>query len=111
VWSRCRVERFDVLEAAIDTGFRHAVVCTLGRPAVVVTALLEQLSAAGAELRYHGDFDWPGVTIANLLIGSYRWRPARFGTTGISTRSPGSHRLSATCPVRGANAVESCWDP
>ena len=63
-----------VLEAAVDAGRRRAVVCTQGQPAVVVTALLSSLGAAGAELRYHGDFDWPGITIANALIGSYGCR-------------------------------------
>ena len=41
--------------------------------------LLERLAAAGAELRYHGDFDWPGITIANVLVGTHRCRPWRFG--------------------------------
>ena len=32
---------------------------------------------AGARLRYHGDFDWPGIAIANRLVaevGVVPWR-------------------------------------
>ena len=33
--------------------------------------------AGGGELRYHGDFDWPGVAIANSVMirhGARAWR-------------------------------------
>jgi uncharacterized protein (TIGR02679 family) len=29
--------------------------------------LLRRMGHAGAVLQYHGDFDWPGVAIANLI--------------------------------------------
>jgi uncharacterized protein (TIGR02679 family) len=58
-----------VLEAAMDRGSPAVVVCTAGNPTVVVTALLSRLVSDGAALRYHGDFDWPGVAIANRVIG------------------------------------------
>ncbi|MGH9231101.1 MAG: TIGR02679 family protein [Acidimicrobiales bacterium] len=99
-----------VLEAAVDAGSRRTVVCTLGQPAVVVTALLEQLAAAGAELRYHGDFDWPGITIANLLIGSYRCRPWRFATADYLDALARLAPIVAELPMLGVNRVEACWD-
>lgn len=68
-----------ILEAAVDTGSRHAIVCTMGQPAVVVTAVLDRLGTAGAELRYHGDFDWSDIAIANALVGTHGCRPWRFG--------------------------------
>lgn len=67
-----------VLEAAVDAGARAVIICTMGQPTVVVTTLLDRLAAAGADLRYHGDFDWPGIAIANGLIGTRGCVPWRF---------------------------------
>jgi uncharacterized protein (TIGR02679 family) len=66
-----------VLEAAMDRGSRAIVVCTAGNPTVVVTSLLERLASDGADLRYHGDFDWPGLAIANRVIGPFGATPWR----------------------------------
>jgi uncharacterized protein (TIGR02679 family) len=66
-----------VLEAAMDAASRAVVVCTAGNPTVVVTALIARLVSDEADLRYHGDFDWPGVAIANRVIaasGASAWR-------------------------------------
>jgi uncharacterized protein (TIGR02679 family) len=54
------------------------LVCTSGMPAAAQQALLGQLSAAGARLLYHGDFDWPGITIGNHVMRSFRALPWRF---------------------------------
>ena len=64
-----------VLEAAFERGSPSAVVCTQGQPAVVVLSLLAILRDGGATLRYHGDFDWPGITIANALIAGHGCAP------------------------------------
>jgi uncharacterized protein (TIGR02679 family) len=53
------------------------LVCTDGMPAAAQRALLLQLGQAGANLRYHGDFDWPGIAIGNVLVshfGATTWR-------------------------------------
>jgi len=64
-----------VLEAAAEQyAGRIAVVCTSGELTTVTTAVLGALVAAGRDLRYHGDFDWPGIAIANRVV-------ARFGAT------------------------------
>jgi uncharacterized protein (TIGR02679 family) len=68
-----------VLEAAMDAGSRAVVVCTAGNPTLVATTLLERMVADGASLRYHGDFDWPGVAIANKVIDTFRAIPWRMG--------------------------------
>ena len=99
-----------VLEAALDAGCRSAVVCTLGQPTVVVTSLLEQLRAAGAELRYHGDFDWPGITIANVLVGTHQCGPWRFGAADYLDALARLAPVVAELPVLGAEPVPSCWD-
>lgn len=100
-----------VLEAAVDAGSRHAVVCSQGQPAVVVTSLLRLLAEGGSEMRYHGDFDWPGLAIANLLVGTYQCRPWRFGSVDYLNALAGLAPVVAELPVLNGAPVESCWDP
>ncbi len=64
--------------AANQLGVRCApLVCTEGMPAAAQRTLLQQLRQAGACLRYHGDFDWAGIAIANQVLtshGAQAWR-------------------------------------
>ncbi len=67
--------------AADRLGLRcAALVCTDGMPAAAQRILLQQLRAAGAQLHYHGDFDWPGLRIGQCLMRDFGARPWRFGT-------------------------------
>ena len=67
-----------VAEAANRLGPRCApLVCTSTHPAAAATVLLRALAAAGAELLYHGDFDWPGIAIANGILSRFEARPWR----------------------------------
>jgi uncharacterized protein (TIGR02679 family) len=67
-----------VAEAANRLGAESApLVCTSSHPAAAATTLLRLLTSAGAELVYHGDFDWPGLTIANGIITRFGARPWR----------------------------------
>ncbi|MFC5993500.1 TIGR02679 family protein [Pseudonocardia hispaniensis] len=92
-----------VLEAVAERfGGRVPVVCTSGQPALVVLDVLAAL--AGARLRYHGDFDWPGVAIANRLIAEAGVVPWRMGA-GDYLGALGRARL----PLAGA-PVEPAWD-
>jgi len=99
-----------VLEASLDAGCRSPVVCTLGQPTVVVTSLLEHLRAAGAELRYHGDFDWPGITIANLLVGTHQCRPWRLAAADYLDALARLAPVVAELPLLSADPVAACWD-
>lgn len=66
-----------IVEAASDARSQAALVCTFGNPNSVVLDLLSHLHGAGAELWYHGDFDWPGIAIANRVIahvGATSWQ-------------------------------------
>ncbi len=93
-----------VLEAVAERfGGRLPVVCTSGRPALVVLDVLRGLS--GAELRYHGDFDWPGVMIANRLVAEVGVMPWRMGADDY-TAALGTSGL----PLAGSS-VEPSWDP
>ncbi len=83
------------------------LVCTDGMPAAAQQTLLSQLAAAGARLRYHGDFDWPGIAIANVMMQEFGALPWRFGMqdyrAAVSAAVVSSRRLAL--PGRDA-----CWD-
>ncbi len=44
------------------------LVCAEGRPSTAFLRLARIAAAGGAELRYHGDFDWAGVAIARDVL-------------------------------------------
>gem|GEM_PF-269820 len=67
-----------VVAAAAETfGPRSApLVCISGVPTTTAVRLLTTLRAAGAELRYHGDFDPKGIEIGNMVmaLGARPWQ-------------------------------------
>lgn len=79
------------------------VVCTMGRPNLVVREVLQRLATAGTELYYHGDFDWPGITLANACVRDFGAVPWLMSATDYE-RGHGSE------PLKGLT-VESDWDP
>ncbi|MGW2591913.1 TIGR02679 family protein [Streptomyces sp. NPDC001515] len=66
-----------VVEAAADAGCSRALVCTSGSAATVVLDLLDALVSSGCRFAYHGDFDWPGIALANRIMRRYEARPWR----------------------------------
>lgn len=55
------------------------LVCAEGQPSVAFRELAGRITAAGGLLRYHGDFDWPGVRMAAAMAerhGAAPWRMA-----------------------------------
>jgi uncharacterized protein (TIGR02679 family) len=84
--------------AADALGARCApLVCTDGMPAAAQRTLLAQLAAAGAQLRYHGDFDWPGIAIGNVVIAEFSASPWRFGAqdyrAAVQAAAPSDRRF------------------
>jgi uncharacterized protein (TIGR02679 family) len=69
-------ENPQVLQAAAHAGTQTPLLCLSGNPATVGTRLLRALIGAGNPVRYHGDFDWPGVAIAGriMALGALPWR-------------------------------------
>lgn len=66
--------------AADHLGSRCApLVCTDGMPSAAQRTLLNQLTRAGANLYYHGDFDWPGIRIGNHMLREHGATPWRLG--------------------------------
>jgi uncharacterized protein (TIGR02679 family) len=68
--------------AAGELGARaQPLICTEGQPSTAFHRLVAAITKAGGELSYHGDFDWPGITIATGVMTRHRARPWRFGAT------------------------------
>jgi uncharacterized protein (TIGR02679 family) len=63
--------------------------------------LLSQLAGTGAILHYHGDFDWPGITIANFVVRTFGARPWRFCSE--------DYTATAGRPLNGT-PVAANWD-
>ncbi|WP_127450757.1 DUF2398 family protein [Streptomyces sp. B29(2018)] len=79
-----------VVEAAADAGCSQALVCTSGSAATVVLTLLDALASGDCRFAYHGDFDWPGIALANRIMRRYGARPWRMGADDyehLATRS------------------------
>jgi uncharacterized protein (TIGR02679 family) len=90
-------------------GARSApLLCTDGMPAAAQRALLAQVAAAGARLHYHGDFDWPGVAIGNLVQREFRARAWRFSAADYAAAVQGAD-AAAKAPLHGRR-VEALWD-
>lgn len=94
-----------VLEAVAETCAGGVpVVCTAGEPNTVVISVLSALRATGAELRYHGDFDWPGIAIANRLV-------TRLGVSPwLMSASDYDAHVQADAPELAGPPVEPSWD-
>lgn len=94
--------------AADQLGARCApLVCTDGMPAAAQRILLAQLRTAGARLRYHGDFDWPGLRIGNHMVREHDARPWRFSTPDYRAAVVGAPRPGRTLDDA---AVSALWD-
>ncbi|BBF92158.1 TIGR02679 family protein [Blastochloris tepida] len=83
------------------------LVCTDGMPAAAQRTLLAQLAQAGARLLYHGDFDWPGLRIANHVMRAFGARPWRLGVSDYLTAAHTATGMGH--PLRG-EPVEASWD-
>ncbi len=53
------------------------LICTEGLPSIAFHRLAEAVTAGGGTLRYHGDFDWPGIAIATAVIRRHAAEPWR----------------------------------
>lgn len=83
------------------------LVCTEGRPALAVHRLLEQAASDNCQLRYHGDFDWPGVAMATDAVHRYRAAPWRLAAcdyrAALASHAPAKRLEGAGSPAP--------WDP
>jgi uncharacterized protein (TIGR02679 family) len=96
------------------------LICTEGHPATAFHRLAAAVTRAGGELRYHGDFDWPGITIATGVIARHAAHPWRFGAAeyeravrtgspslaGVPQPTPWDQELSAVMTAHGRAVYE-----
>jgi uncharacterized protein (TIGR02679 family) len=87
-------------------------VCTDGMPAAAQRALLDQLQNAGARLRYHGDFDWPGIYIANFVMRTWQATPWRLAADDYEAAARRAARTPSVLgqPNLGETDVTAIWD-
>lgn len=95
--------------AADRLGLRcSALVCTDGMPSAAQRVLLQQLRAAGAQLVYHGDFDWPGLRIGQCLMRDFGARPWRFGADDFRHAARAASANGRLLPTDDGITVD--WD-
>lgn len=86
-------ENPQVLQAAAAAGVTEPLLCFGGNPAAVGSLAVDALVAAGADIRYHGDFDVAGIAIAARLhargVGAWRMS-ARDYITAVDSTPPTS---------------------
>ena len=91
--------------AADRLGTRCApLVCTDGMPGAAQQTLLRQLAACGAQLHYHGDFDWPGLQIGNFVMREFGALPWRYGSEDYDS-APAMGRA-----LEGDRTVVASWE-
>jgi uncharacterized protein (TIGR02679 family) len=100
-----------VVEAAADRGCTRPLVCVSGNPTTTALTLLDALHAAGARLAYRGDFDWPGIAIANRMIGRYAARPWRMRATDYEQHVATARDRGTPLPPLTGAPVDALWDP
>jgi uncharacterized protein (TIGR02679 family) len=86
-------ENPQVLQRLAAAGVDQPLACTSGNPAAAGSLLLRR-----AAVRYHGDFDWPGIAIARRIIGqgAQPWRLRRDDYCEAVERLPAARRLMLT---------------
>jgi uncharacterized protein (TIGR02679 family) len=69
-----------------------------GQPKTAAHLLLTKLHDANVQLLYHGDFDWPGIRIGNLMRRRYGVQPWRFSASDYMS-APKKKRLHGRSSV------------
>jgi uncharacterized protein (TIGR02679 family) len=108
-----------IAAAADELGSRcPPLVCVGGQPSAAGWRLLDLLAAGGTELRYHGDFDWGGIRIANAVRqrvgqGQSRWQPWRYDREAYETAATAVLAVHAVARLPGlaGEPVATPWDP
>ncbi|MFJ3099434.1 TIGR02679 family protein [Streptomyces hydrogenans] len=99
-----------VVEAAADAACVHALVCTSGSAATVVFTLLDALAATGCCFAYHGDFDWPGIALANRIIHRYGAQPWHMGAEDYEHLAASSQAAGIPQLPLDGHPVSAVWD-
>jgi uncharacterized protein (TIGR02679 family) len=94
--------------AAAELGAGSApLLCTEGRPSTAFHRLAGAVTGSGGELRYHGDFDWPGIAIASAVMHRHGARAWRMSSADYIAGARGD---TEHVPLAGAPQLTP-WDP
>jgi uncharacterized protein (TIGR02679 family) len=95
-------ENPQVLQRLAAAGVERPVACMSGNPAAAGMALLGR-----TVVRYHGDFDWPGIAIARRIFdrGAQPWRFGRDDYVDAIDRLDADRRLGLS-----GRAEATPWD-
>ena len=95
-------ENPQVLQRLAAAGVERPVACLSGNPSAAGMALLGR-----TVVRYHGDFDWPGIAIARRVFerGAVPWRFGRDDYVEAVERLPADSRLGLS-----GRAEATPWD-
>ncbi|MFD0119591.1 TIGR02679 family protein [Streptomyces sp. NPDC058320] len=101
-------ENPQVLQAAARHGLPGILICGSGNPSAAGWELLQRLTDSGADVAYHGDFDWPGIAIADRIMraGARPWRMHTTDYLNALAELPAERLL----PLAGP-ATPTPWDP
>jgi uncharacterized protein (TIGR02679 family) len=83
------------------------LLCTNGQPGAATMVLLRSLVVAGAQLLHHGDFDWGGVRIGNVLHRRLPIVPWRFDRDAYLS----AVAAFGNAPSLVGDPVVASWDP
>jgi uncharacterized protein (TIGR02679 family) len=83
------------------------LVCTSGQPSAATMLLLRALRASGARLVHHGDFDWGGIRIGNVLHRRLPVEPWQFDTDAYLRAAD----VVAPRQALVGAPVHASWDP
>jgi uncharacterized protein (TIGR02679 family) len=97
-----------VLRAACGAPGTLPLICTEGRPSTAFHRLAGAVVAGGGELRYHGDFDWPGISIAASVMARHGAVPWRFGAPDYLA---GVRACASEHVALSGVPQETPWDP
>ncbi len=109
-----------IAAAADELGSRcPPLVCVGGQPSAAGWRLLRLLAAGGARFRYHGDFDWGGVRIANAVRqravqARSHWQPWRYDRDAyeaLATAMPALTHTATRRPRLAGEPAATPWDP
>lgn len=104
------VENPRVLEFAAQVGASTPIVCANGNPSATVNQVIDSLLAAGARLRYHGDFDVAGLAMSTRmhLRGVEPWRMT---AADYLEALHDADRQGVALPVDRSPCEPTPWDP
>jgi len=104
------VENPRLVEAAMERQLSACVVAGNGNPSTAVTELVSQLRSGGADIRYHGDFDAPGIAICARMHAA-GVRPWRMAAADYAAALAQAEATDLALDVDTRDCADTPWDP